>query len=233
MGYTEGSANPNNFPEDHPWWKRNAQGNHVLGWIGGNPRPYLFNLDLPAVRQHCANSVVNALDTGVFDGAFLDVFSDDSNHVDILRLIRAQRPNALLVVNCNYRICPNVAPLVDGFYMECGVLTTSAQWAQVIATLNFNERHVRQPALNCLEISGPRDNVALLRAVTCLSLALSNGCFCYSDPVTHIHGWPSLWDLKLGRALGPPQAFGTIGSQRTFEHGTAYFTPPPGDSYIV
>lgn len=236
IGYTESVPSAANFPLGHPWWLRDAAGNLVPGWIGGDPRPYLFDLGNPAVRQHCAESCAAAIATGIWDGIFLDVFVDDERHVDILRRIRILLPYAALLVNCNYRICSNVAPLVNGIFMECGPLT-AAQWPAVQAALDFNERHVRQPAMNCLEISGARDDERSMRAATCLALTRSNAYVVYADPgpgyaSTHRHAWYPFWDLQLGRPTGSTMAAGQSGSQRTYEHGRAVYMPLPGYSFI-
>lgn len=223
IGYTEGSDATTDFPPDHPWWLR-VNGVRQPGWGGS----FLFNLDLPEVRQHCANCCLVAKNTGIFDGLFLDVGSDDPNHLDILRRIRALCGDWPIMMNVNYRICPNLAPLLNGFYMECG---TQAPWAQVQAALDYNERNVRQPAMNLLEISGPRSDAAMMPGL-CLALTRGNCFYLYSDPVTHAHRWYDLWDGQLGMALGPTRAAGTNGSQRAFEHGTAVFNPPPGESSI-
>lgn len=228
IGYTEGSDETTDFPPDHPWWLR-INGVRQPGWGGS----YLFNLSLPEVRQHCAECCKVAKDTGIWDFLFLDVFVDDPNHVDLLRQIRSLCGDWPIQVNCNYRICPNVAPLVNGIMMECGPLTTAAQWSAVRQAVEFNERKVRQPAINCLEISGSREDTAMMRRATCLALTCMNGYILYSDPVTHLHGWYPFWDIPLGRPVAPPTPFASMGAQRAFEHGTVYFNPPPGDAYII
>lgn len=237
IGYTEGSDATTDIPPNHPWWKR-VNGQRVPGWAFGLDPAYLFNLDLPEVLQHCAECCRKAKDTGIWDFLFLDVFNDDIQHVDLLRRIRSLCGDWPIIANCNYSICPNVAPLVNGIMLECGPLTSAAQWAAVIAALDYAERHVIQPAMNCLEISGARDDMDMLLAATCLSLARSNGYVLYADAgpgyaSTHAHGWYDLWDIELGKPLESTKAAGTLGSQRLFEHGKVVFNPPPGDSYIT
>jgi hypothetical protein len=226
IGYTEGSDATTDIPPEHPWWLR-VNGVRQPGWGGS----FLFNLDLPEVRQHCADCCLIAMNTGIWDGLFLDVGNNDINHVDILRRIRSKCGDWPIIMNCNYRICPNLAPLLNGFYMECGPVS-GAQWGLVQAALDFNERHVIQPALNLLEISGARSNLTMMPGLL-LALTRSNGFYLYSDPATHEHIWYSLYDTQLGKPIGPTRAAGTNCSQRTFEHGMAVFNPPPGASFIT
>lgn len=233
IGYTEGVPDLANFPVDHAWWKRDAQGRPVHGWAD----TFLFNLNLPEVRQHCAMSCKAAMDSGVWDFLMLDTMMDDANHVDILRRVRALLPAVPVIVNCNARICPNIVPFVNGVFMECGTMT-AMKWPLVQQALDFNERHVRQPAMNCVEISGARTDLAMMRAATCFVLARSNAYLVYADPgpgyaSTHLHLWYDYWNVGLGHPVGPTMAAGKFGSQRRYEHGNAIFLPPPGDSHIA
>jgi hypothetical protein len=238
VGFLEGQDGYTDFPADHPWWLRDPAGHRVRSYWGGltGGDVYLFNLDLPEVRQHCADGCHLLMQTGVWDGIMLDNFRDEPNYVDILRRLRSLEPDRPIVVNCNYRICPNICPLVDGIFMECGVLSSPGAWSAVIKALDYNERHVRRPTMNCLEISGGRDNERQMMALTCLSLTSSNGYCLYADPgpgyaSTHAHAWYEVWSRKLGKPLSPT-AFDGTKRIRQFEHGLVTFDIPPKNSSI-
>lgn len=232
IGYTEGADATTDFPPDHPWWLR-VNGARV----SGEGEAHLFNLDLPEVRQHCANCCGVAMETGIWDGIMLDVFKDDANHVDILHRVRAKIGNAPIIVNVNYRICPNITPLVNGIFMECRAITGQAQWKQVQDALDYNERHVIQPAMNCLQIDGFRVDIEQMRAITCLMLTRGNGYSLMTDPITAVdgstHEWYTFYTKSLGQPVGQPQAAGSLGTRREFEHGTAVFNPPGGSTILL
>lgn len=51
-----------------------------------------------------------------------------------------------------------------------------------------------------------RDDVALMRAVTTLTLTHGNGCCLFSDPNPlptrdHLHNWHAFWNKSLGNRL--------------------------------
>ena len=227
--YTEGRDNYTDIPPNHVFWKR-VNGQRVQGWIGWIC--WLFDLDQPAYRQNCAATAKSCMDLGLFDGIFFDCLEDTPQNVDILRRFRALCPNALILGNVNYRICPNLAPLVNGFLMECN---SAAPWDQLRAACDFNARNVKQPSINCLEINGQRGDDRKMRASTCLAVCYD--CFtCYADAgpnyaSTHQHEWQSYWELDLGLPVEPPLVLTNGNVKRQFEHGEANFIPT-GDSYI-
>jgi len=238
VGFTEGSDATTDFPPDHPWWLR-VNGQRVL-MNNQNPPPetnsYRFNLDLPEVRQHAADACATLLNTGIWDGIFLDVWEDDSNHLDILTRIRAAVGNGpIIMANCNYNICPLTIGLLDGIYMECGLINTASAWKKVQDALDYNERHVRQPAYNYLEITlADRTDETVMRATTSLALTRSNGYICAVAPKpTHFHDWYDFWNKSLGKPTSSTKAIGTLGSQREFENGTVAFNPLGGISFQI
>lgn len=244
VGYTEGIDAWTDFPIDHPWWLRDAQGNRVPGWGEGAAASFLFNLNLPEVRQHCANSCRNAWATGIWDGIFLDVFTNDALHVDILRRTRALIPNVPIIVNgrqkaktSNSYICSDLAPFVNGFLIEAGQLTTPARWKTIQDAVDFNERNVRQPAMNCLEIAGPRNDERTMRATTCLALTRGGyALFADSHPLyasDHAHGWHPFWEKSLGNPIGSTMTAGNMGSRREFANGTAVYNPMGGQMVLL
>lgn len=224
IGYAEGSDETTDFPLTHAWWKRDAQGNRIPGW----GTSFLFNLDLPQVRQHVADCCLEAMRTHIWDGVMLDVFYDAPNHVDILKQVREKCGNWPIIVNLNYKIAPSIAPLVDGVFMECGSLSTAKQWTDVQEALDFNERHVRQPSMNCLQIYGYRVDIETMRAIVCLMLTRGNGYAMMSDVGSSNHDWYLFYDAKLGSPRGTTRPAGSIGSQRDFTNGTAVYNPPNG-----
>lgn len=229
LGYTENCDEATDIPPEHVFWMRDEHGHRVPGWPYFPYPLWKLNIGSAAYREHVALAAQNAMGTGVWDGMFLDVWSDDANHLDLIQRIRGKVGSKMVIANVNYRICPLTAPYLNGVMMECGSLTTPAQWRQVEQAMDYYQSHLLDPQAICLEVAGPRDQENIMRAATCLTLTHSNGYVLYADPgagfaSTHLHKWHRFWDKSLGKPIGGLQRVGNT-SRREFERGTAVYNP--------
>jgi hypothetical protein len=219
------------LPDDHPWWKRDAAGKRVMGWAEGG----YIQLDFanPQFREQVATQCAAAVRSGVVDGVMLDWWDDDDARLALVRAIRARiGEGALILANANDRTTPRTAPYLNGYFMECYRSQTAADWARIAETLQWAEGHLRAPRINCLEswYHQSREDLPLMRAITTLSLTLSNGYCLFSDPnplptPDHLHNWYPFWERRLGTpvAAGAKQPNGTI--RREFTAGTVVYNP--------
>lgn len=197
------------LPLTDPWWKRDAQGNRIPA---GDPGNYLLNNDDATLRTHVANQAKAVMQTGQFDGGMLDVCHPGTTY--LLALLTGVRTaiggNGLIIVNANDdKLSPSELGQVNGVFMESTTLTNSTEWQAAKAALDWNEIYTRGPRVNCLEdwYINSRNDLYLMRAITCLSLTHSNGFALFSDPNTlptqdHLHNWyVSFWS---NHSLGVP-----------------------------
>lgn len=94
------------------------------------------------------------------------------------------------------------------------------------------EGHLRKPRINCLEswYHNPRADRHLMRAVTTLSLTLSDGYCLFADPnplpkLDHLHDWYAFWDTDLGKPLSPGERQEDGSVKREFSKGVALYNP--------
>jgi hypothetical protein len=219
------------LPEDHGWWKRDAQGERIVGWKEGPA--YLLDFANPEFRQQVARQARAAVADGVFDGVMLDWWNDDEDRLELLRAVReAVGPEAAIIVNANDRQTPESAPYVNGYFMECWRSETRQDWDRLAQTLRFAETELRQPRLNCLETwyKDSRADLHRMRATTCLVLTQSDGYCLFSDPndlpsPDHRHDWYPFWDADLGKPVAPGQREDDGSWRRDFQRGTAVYNP--------
>ncbi len=220
------------LPADHAWWKRDANGERMVGWKEGPA--YLLDFADPLLQRQVARQAEAAIDSDVFDGIMLDWWNDDQDRLALLKRVReAIGPTALILVNANDRQTPKSAPYVNGYFMECWRSETRQDWDRIAATLQFAESKLRQPRANCVETwyEDSRDDKHRMRATTCLTLTQSNGYCLFSDPndlpsPDHRHNWYPFWDAPLGKPLTAVGEIADNGSStREFEHGTVVYNP--------
>ncbi len=226
------------LPADHAWWKR-REGKIVPGWEEGG---YL-QLDFanPAFRNHLARQAKAILDSGFFDGLMLDWWEDDDDRLALAKDLRsAIGEQALLLVNANDRTTPRTAALVNGYFMECYRSQTAADWQRIAETLEWAEKNLRQPRINCLEtwFHGSRNDLPLMRATTALSLTLSDGYCLFSDPnplptPDHLHNWYEFWNKSLGRPKSKGERQPDGSTRREFDGGLVVYNPPGNRSVEV
>ncbi|MDO8544462.1 MAG: glycoside hydrolase family 18 protein [Opitutaceae bacterium] len=226
---------PRNFlPDDSPWWKRSASGERESGWAEG--KFFKLNFAHPEYRRQVARQCRAAVESGVFDGIMLDWWDEGREPADRLALLEEVRAaigrDALIIVNSNDRPLPLSAPFIDGIFLECYDTRTPARWKKIADTLRWARGALHGGRFACLEFwyHQSRQDLNLMRAVTTLSLTLSDGYCLFSDPNSlpspdHLHDWYSFWNKSLGRpiAIGVDRPDGAI--ERRFEHGLAVHNP--------
>lgn len=219
------------LPTDHAWWKRDAEGQRIVGWEEGPA--YLLDFANPQLREQVARQAKVAVECGVFDGVMFDWWMDDKERLALIKAVReAVGPKAVILVNANDRQTLESAPFVNGYFMECWRSETREDWDRIAATLRFAESKLREPRINCLETwyQDSREDRHRMRATTCLVLTQSDGCCLFSDPndlpsPDHLHDWYPFWDTPVGK----PVAAGVIeedgSSTREFQYGTVVYNP--------
>ena len=219
------------LPKNHTWWQRGKDGKPVAGWDEGD---YL-QLDFanPAFRNHVAIQAHAAIESGVVDGILLDWWEDDEDRIALIKTIRrAIGEDALILVNANDRTTPRSAPYVNGYFMECDHSETAEDWEKIRTSLQWAEKHLRQPRINCLETwyHKSREDHNLMRATTTLSLTMSDGMCLFSDPNPlptgdHLHNWYDFWNKSLGKPKAPGK-LNTDGTwRREFDKGLVIHNP--------
>ena len=224
-------ANPSFLPEGHNWWKRDEQGNLVKGWGEGG----FICLDFanPQFREHVVQRARAAVQSGVVDGVLLDWWRDDEDRLSLVKAVReAIGDKYLIITNTNESTAPQSAPYINGYFMECTRSKTAADWKMISATLQWAEKNLRPPRVNCLETwyHNSREDLHLMRATTALALTHSDGYCLFSDPNPlpsgdHRHNWYPFWDRSLGKPVGEAVARkdGTV--VREFENGSVVYNP--------
>ncbi len=227
------------LPANHAWWKRDRDGQFVAGWEEGGY--LLLDFANPAFREQVVRQCEAAVTSGVVDGVMLDWWDDDDDRLALVTAIRTRiGAHALILVNTNDRITPRTAPFVNGYFMECYRSESAEDWRRIADTLTWAEQHLRAPRINCLETwyHHYRNDLNLMRAVTTLSLTLSDGYCLFSDPnplptPDHLHNWYAFWDAKLGKPLAPGRLRPNGSILREFEHGAAVYNPMGNPSVIL
>lgn len=224
------------LPENSPWWKRDAQGQFIIGWAEGGYRL----LDVESTNWHAqvAKRAQAILQSGVFDGVMLDWWIDDDARVSLAQKVRAAiGPEALILVNANDRVIPRTAAYVNGLFMECYRSKTPEDWQRISDTLRWAEANLRPPRINCVEtwFHQSRADYSLMRTVTTLTLTQSDGYCLFADPndlptPDHLHDWYSFWDRSLGRPKGKGQQRADGAWERVYLGGTVVYNPPGNQS---
>ena len=196
-------AHPLAYPEDWPYWLRDKSGSRVQdeGWS-----ELLIDWTHPGAQDHFVQQAVAAAKCGIFDGIFLDWWSEEpqwdqemadlyhGSKVDglvslVKRIREAVGDDFLIIVNTNTRKIPRSAPYVNGSLMETiGSVKgySRERLIEIEDALLWYEENFRYPQANCLEGWGipsespdsPR-NQQQARVFTTLSLTHSDGYVSY------------------------------------------------------
>jgi hypothetical protein len=222
------------LPDDSIWWKRLPNGERAPGWEEGR----FFKLDFAHAeyRTQIARQAKAAVESGVFDGIMLDWWEETQDTADRLALLKEIRAaigrDALIIVNNNDRPLPLSAPFIDGLFLECFDTRSPARWKKIADTLRWARDALHGGRFACLEFwyHQSRQDLNLMRAVTTLSLTLSDGYCLFSDPnplptPDHLHDWYTFWDKSLGRPLEPGRDRPDGAIERRFELGIAVHNP--------
>ena len=218
------------FPDDHPYWLRDANGEIALkndrGWR-------LINFAHPTVQDIIVGQALAVARCGLYDGIFFDWWDDSRStvgdllpldiairaRINIVRRIReSTRPDFIIMGNVNHRIMPLTGPFVNAAFMESTVpapgTPRDASIRQVRESLEWLETNIRQPTIVALQggsdVSESPDsayNQQLMRATTTMSLTHSDGYVQFG--IGHHDGkyWYDFWDADLGRPVGPKFQF--------------------------
>ena len=216
------------YPEDCPYWIRDANGNIFRSTIDGKPANSGFiDFTHPHIQNRIVQQVIAVSKCGLYDGIFFDYWNEHWPVLEgrtleaelqareaILRRIRANtQPNFLIMGNTNYRTIPKTAPFVNGGFMETVVpynrtgTELKDTLIRVENALRWMEANVREPHINGLEGSAiPTQqpdspmNRRWMRAITTLSLTHSDGYVTFIDRVRDSF-WYDFWDADLGRPV--------------------------------
>jgi hypothetical protein len=224
-------AHKSYLPEGHRWWKRGKDGKPAVGWEEGGY--FLLDFADPEFQEQVAKQAAAAVRSGIVDGVMLDWWIDDADRLALVRKIRrAIGEEALILVNANDRTAPRTAKHINGFFMECYRTRDATDWKRIADTLQWAEKNLRSPHINCLETwyHASRNDLNLMRATTTLSLTLSDGYCLFSDPndlptPDHLHSWYPFWERRLGVAKEKGFLTADGSYRREFEGGTVIYNP--------
>ena len=231
------------LPEDSPYWMRDEKGNRVFGWEEGK----FIRLELRDTSYHriIAEKSAAIINTGAVDGIFLDWWNEEEfldERLTILKTIRkAIGEDALIIVNPNENIIPNSAPYVNGVFMECwdSYEPTPDKWKTYQSTLEWAEKNMREPRINCLEIiTNDRNELNEMRATTALSLCVSEGYSLFADngklpTPDHLHDWYAFYDADLGIPLSKGFMRDDHAWERSYTNGIVIHNPVGNTGTII
>ena len=221
-------ANPRTFPNDSPYWVRDADGESVAGWGSS----YLLNFTHPGVQEIIVQQAVAVSKCGLYDGVFFDWWEEEWHVLggkyvtleaeqrardNILQRIRAEtRPDFLIMGNTNRDKIPRTGKHINGSFMETLIPrdVTGDRLEELLTevenSLLWLDTNLKEPRINALEgwsvPTEPPDsptNLRWMRAFTALSLTHSNGYVLFQTGPGHDHYWYDFWDADLGRPVGP------------------------------
>ncbi len=240
------------YPEDFPYWLRDASGNIVK-----DPYGYLLiDFTQPGMQDIIVQQAIAVAQCGLFDGIFFDWFAEAGHTVTlghytyeeeqlaknaILQRIRAAvRDDLLIIVNTGRFEIPGRAWGINGTFLE--TLRDTQRGLPVIAgnhygyeglkhiesTLLWAEENLREPQINCLEglhiRTEPLDSPNNLRFMR----VFTTMSLTHSDGyVLYGRGmWYDFWDADLGRPIGSKaQQYQKVEGLyiREFTHGWAVY----------
>ena len=220
------------YPENWPYWLRDAQGNIVdAGQSGG-----FIDFTHPGFQDRMVAQAVAISKCGLYDGVMIDWWNDKGpllvtynphkeyrGHevemqakINILERIRAEtRSDFLIIGNVNRDKLPRTGQYINGGFMETGVPAYHGPEGdeglrKIESTLLWAEQNMRQPRINALEGWGfPGEppaspaNLRWMRVFTTLSLTHSDGYVLFNvGDGGHTHYWYGFWDADLGHPVG-------------------------------
>ncbi|MDE0042284.1 MAG: leucine-rich repeat domain-containing protein [Candidatus Poribacteria bacterium] len=215
------------FPEDSPYWLRDANGETVIDGQG----LYLINFTHPEVQEIIVEQAIAVSKCGLYDGVFFDWWNEGWHVLggkyvtleaeqrardNILQRIRAEtRPDFLIMGNTNRDKIPRTGKHINGSFMETLIprgLTgdrLEALLTEVENSLLWLDTNLREPRINALKGAGvPTEspdsptNLRWMRAFTTLSLTHSDGYVLFNDGIGHSHYWYDFWDADLSHPVG-------------------------------
>jgi hypothetical protein len=219
------------FPDDSPFWMRDENGNKMMAY-----NMYIEDFNNPDLRAQIATQCAAVANLDFLDGVLIDCFGwdqfgncdTDPNRIDLIKGIRTAIGNdKLLIVNSNMDTRPNIAPYINGLFMESNRSANSAEWKKISNTLRWANTELREPRVNCIETwpISSRNELNRMRATTTLSLTHGDGYCLFADTWSHAHDWYSFWDAPLGTPTAAGYKRSDNAWQREFTNGTAIYNP--------
>ena len=224
------------LPADSKWWMRDQSGKLVYGWEeGGFIRTELRD---SSFQNQIARQAAAVIRTGIADGVMLDWWDEKEYPEARLSILKKIRKNiedeGLILLNSNQEEIPMSAPYANGIFMECWDSSDESvdKWKKYQSTLEWAEKNMRKPQINCLEtwLKDTRNELNRMRATTVLALTRSNGFCLFSDPnplptPDHLHNWYPFYNAKLGKPAEPGTKRTDQAWQRRYSNGTAVYNP--------
>ncbi len=178
------TANPSHYPEDWPYWLRDADGNRISG-DNVLANQYLVDYRLKETQDILVQQAISVAKCGLYDGIIFDVWSEvlvliqdpgmptyqehtpeyaqeveieRTARTSILRRIREAVPDDFLIICNNWREMPFSAPYINGSFMETfrdlDIGYSDARLAAIEDALVWHEANVRSPQTNILRAEG-------------------------------------------------------------------------------
>lgn len=232
-------GHPDEYPEDWPYWLRDASGKRVSD---GNWGVYWIDFTYPEIQDMVVQQAIEIAKCGLYDGIVLDHWNEGRRleasrtleeeytaRDKILQGIRkAVSDDFLILVNTNRSKIPRWASYVNGTFMETlrdyegGY--THAGLREIEDTLLWSEQNFREPQINSLEGWGvesepldSRKNKQWMRVFTTLNLTHSDG---YVQYVTGIHSPVHTHTYELYEGHSEEH---TIGKHHDHQHQHNYY----------
>jgi hypothetical protein len=165
-------------PSTYSFWRRDFQGKKMAGWVEGGY--FLLDFTNTDYNQLLLSRAKAIVQSKVFDGVMLDWWDDnDVARISLVKSVRAViGSQALILVNSNDRRVENSKNYVNGLFMEMytthptsGALPDQLPvWSKAVDTLQWAEKSLREPRINCLEFwfRNSRDDLYIMKAVTAI-----------------------------------------------------------------
>jgi hypothetical protein len=253
-------ASSSYLPEDSPWWQRDNKGKFVAGYPGAGLNYRMLDFTNPKVQDQVADQAAALVKSGAVDGVMLDWFNDgvhkgkdpddgvhkgkdwDAARLEMLTKIREKidevNPKAKIFINTNAKIMPDsIAKLVDGYYMECNMSSTRADWDKITNAVDHAEKQGKTVFVETWfdkNMSRQEDNK--MRATMALVMTHApDGVALFGDPdglkmEEHQHDFYNFYNTKIGKPVGELVNVGGT-SQRDFERGTFVYNPIGNGNY--
>jgi len=204
------------LPQDHEFWKRDAQGNRIPATVDKMALPrYYLDTNNHNLMDHLCRQARYMVESDVYDGVFLDWFGPSAGFFKKLRETIGDK--YLIITNSNYKYDAERAKYINGAYMECYKVNLPD-------VLPLWEQSVRSPKINVVDMMGEQVNcvgvpdLKRMRNTTTYTVVHSDGYVLYGDHF-HNHHWFSFWDIELGEPKGEKQLISAAAFKREFKNG--------------
>jgi len=222
------------LPGDSAWWLRGPDGAMKPANGTGTVPVYFLDYHNACFQQQVVRQCQASIRAG-FDGCMLDWWHPDADMQTMLKRVRAGIGGALLIVNSNGDVPPDLSDangvFAEGFGAwffhggqggQNGSPVTSPPgadaWNYLIRDLRALEKGARAPRINAIEGWGDEGSKPYLRGLTTLVLVYSDAYVLYSrpnmahpdpahpdQPHDHWHFFGDFWSPDLGPSTEPAQ----------------------------